>query len=84
MCHRLPERVRGLKKSGLAVPSFRNLPAPIGFNLSNPFQIPGECWLCREGDMFFVVAVAKDYVGHEIFRIEKVVITLHSSGLVTR
>lgn len=71
-------------RRGLAVPSFRNLPAPIGFNLSNPIQVPGECWLCRECNMFFVETVAEDYVGHEIFRIEKVVITLHSPGLVTR
>ena len=50
--------------SVLAVPRFRNLPTAIGFNQSDLIQVVLESFGSGEGDMSFVEAVGKDYVGH--------------------
>ena len=67
-------------RRGLLFPGLSNLPAPIGCQLSDLLQVVLESFGSREGDMFFVEAVGKDYVGHGVGPIEKVV----NGGLVFR
>ena len=65
---------------GLLFPGLRNLPAPIGCQSSDLLEVVLESFGSREGDMFFVEAVGKDYVGHGVGPIEKAV----NVGLVFR